>query len=60
MVWIQGQRTLIEKDYWIFIAKDHWIFNWLKVSLHSEDGFRTGCWNISRKLFCFGLMKNAQ
>ena len=25
-----------------------WVFNWLK-SLDSEDGFRTGCWNVSRQ-----------
>ena len=25
-----------------------WIFNWLKLSLDYEDGFRTGCRNVSR------------
>ena len=26
-----------------------WIFNWLKLSLDSEDGFRTGCRNVSHQ-----------
>ena len=26
-----------------------WVFNWLKLSLDSEDGFCTGCQNISHK-----------
>ena len=27
--------------------KGFWIFNWITLPLHSEDGFRTGCRNVS-------------
>ena len=33
----------------ISIDQGFWIFNWLKLSLDSEDGFHTDCWNISHQ-----------
>ena len=35
-----------------------WIFNWLRLSLDSEDGFRTGCRNISHKQKSFSGLES--
>ena len=34
------------------------IFNWLRLSLDSEDGFRTGCRNVSRKQQSFSWLQS--
>ena len=31
------------------VHRGFWIFNWLRLPLDSEDGFRTGCRNVSRQ-----------
>jgi len=40
------QRLIYLLTYQI-IHQGFWIFNWLTLPLDSEDGFRTGCLNLS-------------
>ena len=35
--------------HWDFTHQGFWILNWLRLLLDSEDGFRTGCQNVTRK-----------